>query len=109
VAKEVGIILEPNLHGTVAEARSPAGGSPMHAATPDRNGAQAKPWSMIKDIKVAMMTTWDGSAMHARPKHGYLEEFDGRLYFFTRRDSGKTDEIAHYDKLNREFAAKRTL
>jgi general stress protein 26 len=69
-----------------------------------RNEAQAKLWSMIKDIKVAMMTSWDGAAMHARPMHGYQEEFEGKLYFFTRLNSGKTDEIARFDKLNLAYA-----
>lgn len=60
----------------------------MAAHPPGRNEAQAKLWSMIKDIKVAMMTRWDGTAMHARPMHGYQEEFEGKLYFFTRLHSG---------------------
>ena len=38
---------------------------------------------MIKKIKVAMMTSWDGEAMHSRPMHGYQEEFEDKLYFFT--------------------------
>jgi len=72
----------------------------MVSSPAGRNEAQAKLWSMIKKIKVAMMTSWDGEAMHSRPMHGYQEEFEGKLYFFTRHDSGKTDEIGHYDKLN---------
>lgn len=64
----------------------------------------AKLWSMIKDIKVAMMTTWDGEQMHARPMHGYQKEFAGKLYFFTKLNSGKTDEIGRYDKLNLAYA-----
>lgn len=66
--------------------------------------AMTKLWSMIKDIKVAMMTTWDGEQMHARPMHGHQQEFAGKLYFLTRLDSGKTDEIRHYDKLNLAYA-----
>jgi general stress protein 26 len=72
----------------------------MVSSPAERNEAQAKLWSMIKKIKVAMMTSWDGEAMHSRPMHGYQEEFEGKLYFFTRQDSGKTDEIGHYDRLN---------
>ena len=72
----------------------------MVSSPAGRNEAQAKLWSMIKKIKVAMMTSWDGKAMHSRPMHGYQEEFEGKLYFFTRHDSGKTDEIGHFDKLN---------
>src|SRR5215208_6047254 len=74
------------------------------AAQPSRNEAQAKLWSMIKDIKVAMMTSWDGEEMHSRPMHGYQEEFEGRLYFFTKHASGKTGEIGRFDKLNLAYA-----
>jgi general stress protein 26 len=74
------------------------------AAQPSRNEAQAKLWSMIKDIKVAMMTSWDGAEMHSRPMHGYQEEFEGRLYFFTKHASGKTGEIDRFDKLNLAYA-----
>ena len=55
----------------------------MAHAIPERNEAQAKLWGMIKDIKVAMLTSWDGTQMHSRPMHGHQEEFEGRLYFFT--------------------------
>lgn len=64
----------------------------------------AKLWSMIKDIKVAMMTTWDGQRMHSRPMHGYQEEFAGELFFFTHLDSGKTGEVGRYDQLNLAYA-----
>lgn len=70
----------------------------------DRAAAQAKLWSMIGDIKVAMMTSWDGHALHARPMHGHQEEFTGKLCFFTRLASGKTDEIARYDQINLAYA-----
>ena len=70
----------------------------------DRAEAHAKLWSMIKDIRVAMMTTWDGHHMRSRPMHGYQEEFAGELFFFTRLDSGKTHEVLRYDQLNLTYA-----
>ena len=36
----------------------------MTTGNPARNQGQAKLWSMIKGIKVAMMTSCDGEAMH---------------------------------------------
>jgi general stress protein 26 len=71
---------------------------------PNRNEALAKLWSMIKDIKVAMMTSWDGQHLHSRPMHGHQKEFEGKLYFFTRRHSGKTDEIGRFDQVNLAYA-----
>lgn len=69
-----------------------------------REEAMAKVWSLIRDIKVAMMTSWNGHEMHARPMHGHQEEFIGRLYFFTRLGSGKTHEIDQFDKINLAYA-----
>jgi general stress protein 26 len=76
----------------------------MASSTQDRSEAEAKLWSMIKDIKVAMMTSWDGEAMHSRPMHGIQEEYEGKLYFFTREESAKTAEISKYDKINLAYA-----
>jgi general stress protein 26 len=76
----------------------------MADSTHDRAEAKAKLWAMIKDIKVAMMTSWDGDEMHSRPMHGYQQEFEGKLYFFTKHDSGKTSEIGRYDKINLAYA-----
>lgn len=70
----------------------------------DREETTAKLWSLIKDIRVAMMTTWTGEEMHARPMHGHQETFTGKLYFFTRRHSGKSAEIGRFDKLNLAYA-----
>ena len=76
----------------------------MSQEHPDRQAAEAKLWEMIKGIKVAMMKSWDGQEMHSRPMHGYQEEFAGKLYFFTKHNSGKTDEINRYDKINLAYA-----
>jgi general stress protein 26 len=70
----------------------------------DRAQAQKKLWAMIKDIRVAMLTSWDGEQMHARPMHGYQEEFAGELFFFTKLDSGKTHEVMRYDQVNLAYA-----
>ena len=64
----------------------------------------AKLWAMIKDIRVAMMTSWDGEQLHARPMYGHQEEFSGKLYFFTKIDSGKSREIGRFDKINLAYA-----
>lgn len=71
---------------------------------PDRADAQKKLWAMIKDIRVAMLTSWDGERMHSRPMHGHQEEFAGELLFFTRLDSGKTHEVMRFDQVNLAYA-----
>ena len=51
---------------------------------------------LIKDVHIAMFTTVaeDGS-LRARPMANPGTPFDGVLWFITRNDSGKTDEIRH--------------
>lgn len=51
---------------------------------------------LIKDVHIAMLTTVaeDGS-LRARPMANPSRPFDGTLWFITRVDSGKTDEIRH--------------
>ncbi len=53
-------------------------------------------WSLIKDIKVAMMATWDRDRheAHARPMMALQrDEFDSTLWFFTGKDSRKAEEV----------------
>ena len=52
-----------------------------------------KLWSMIKDIKVGMLVSSDDKDLRARPMHISQDEFDGTLYFFTKRRSDKVSEI----------------
>lgn len=66
----------------------------------DRSEALAKLWALIKDMRAAMMTTWDGERMRSRPMHGFQDAFQGELWFFTHMDSGKTREVERYDQLN---------
>ena len=50
---------------------------------------------LIKDIRIAMMTTAapDGS-FDSRPMATQKSEFDGTVYFLTRQESGKVQELA---------------
>lgn len=57
--------------------------------------AKDKIWSLIKDIKFALMASYatSGEIFHARPMMAQQKEFDGTLWFFTAADSRKTAEI----------------
>ncbi len=50
---------------------------------------------LVKDIRIAMLTTLsaDGS-MDSRPMATQKTEFDGTVWFLTRQESGKVQEIA---------------
>ena len=52
-----------------------------------------KIWKMIKDIKVGMLVTLNNDTPHARPMHLVQDEYDGTLWFFTRRSAEKVFEM----------------
>ncbi len=72
--------------------------------TPGTDPKADKLWSMIKDIDVAMMTTFDGDQLRARPMWCSNDLFDGSLYFFTRRSSSKVAEIGRDTHVGLAFA-----
>ncbi len=51
-----------------------------------------KIWEMIKDIGVGMLVTLDDDMPRARPMHLVQDEYDGTLWFFTRRSAEKVSE-----------------
>jgi general stress protein 26 len=60
---------------------------------------------LIKDIRIAMLTTVDeDGTLRSRPMGVVESEFDGGLWFFTRADSPKVDEIFQERQVNVSFA-----
>jgi general stress protein 26 len=60
---------------------------------------------LIKDIKVAMMTTVDdGGALHSRPMMTQQTEFDGDLWFFSGLQSLKVHELQRDRHVNLSYA-----
>lgn len=53
-----------------------------------------KIWKLIKDIQVGMLVTLDGDMPRARPMHLVQDEYDGTLWFFTRRSAEKVSETS---------------
>jgi general stress protein 26 len=60
---------------------------------------------LIKDIRICMMTTAapDGG-FDSRPMATQKTDFDGTLWFLTRRESGKVGEIANDDHITLLYA-----
>lgn len=57
--------------------------------------------SYIDQVKTAMMATnWEGDAIRSRPMATLEVEDDGTIYFFTKDDSAKVDEIQEERELN---------
>ena len=60
---------------------------------------------LIKDIKMAMLTTVDDDgSLRSRPMASQKIEFDGNLWFFTRASSAKVDEIDKHVEVNVSYA-----
>jgi general stress protein 26 len=64
----------------------------MQEISPSRS--QKKVWDLIKDMRVAMFVTRNASgAMSARPMSAVNREFADTLWFMTRSDSPRLDEV----------------
>jgi general stress protein 26 len=61
--------------------------------------------TLIRDIRFAMMTTAhaDGT-LHSRPMACLQIEFDGVLWFFTAKSSGKVKAIGHEQHVNLAYS-----
>ena len=67
---------------------------------------QDKLWEKIKDIRIAMMTTQEADGtLRSRPMYTQeVEETPDHLWFFTRDNSGKVDEILSDANVNLSYA-----
>ena len=71
----------------------------------DRQEALKKINELIKDIRIALLTTAgpDGT-LHSRPMATQKSEFAGELWFLTREDSGKVFDIHHDANVSLTYA-----
>lgn len=60
-------------------------------------------WQKIKPIRVAMLCSQDGGELRSRPIYLAQQEFQGILWFFTRVDAHKADEMMDDQKINLSF------
>lgn len=65
------------------------------AETSESQDDREKVWTLIKDIKIALMvTTGHDSHLHGRPMAAMNTSFDGDLWFASRDETPKLEEIA---------------
>ncbi len=64
----------------------------------------AKFWKMIEDIRVAMLTTETSNGLESRPMSAYVDRDTHSIWFITRIDSEKTNEIKDDAHVNLAFA-----
>jgi general stress protein 26 len=60
--------------------------------------------SLIKDIKVAMLTSDDGGHLRSRPMVAAQKDFAGELFFFTRASAPKVGEVESHSRVNVSYA-----
>lgn len=64
-----------------------------------------KLYELIKDVKIAMMTTVDtDGTMHSRPMYNQEADEHGDLWFFTQAQSPKLTEISRDNEVNLAYA-----
>lgn len=61
-------------------------------------------WKLIKGIDTAMLTTRTSEGLVSRPMKTQEVEFDGDLWFFTKKDTDKFEEIAQHPEVNVAYA-----
>ena len=61
---------------------------------------------LIKDIDTAMLTTVSNEGLISRPMKTQEVEFDGDLWFFTKRETDKYREILHEKHVNVAYVGK---
>lgn len=74
----------------------------------DRQADIKKLAELIKDIRIAMLTTVDeNGALRSRPMatQEMEEDFDGTVWFFTSDPSGKVGEIKRYQQVNLSYVS----
>jgi general stress protein 26 len=59
---------------------------------------------LVKDIKIAMLTTIDKGILRSRPMATQESDFDGELWFFTSKQTHKAEEIEKDNRVNVSFS-----
>ena len=65
--------------------------------------------SLIKDARVAMLTTERDGRLYSRPMVASQKRFDGTLWFFTRKSSPKVDEVTTHRSVNVAYASSESM
>jgi general stress protein 26 len=65
-----------------------------------KSEASSKIWNLIRDTRIAMLTTQSSEGLRSRPMATQESEFNGELWFLSRQESGKVNEIEHGSSVN---------
>lgn len=70
--------------------------------------ATEKFWDLIEDNKTCMMVTEATTGMHGRPMHAIPEPESKEIWFYTRIESGKSQELAQDGEVCLCFSCPKT-
>jgi len=77
----------------------------MNPASPDQDALETVR-DLIKGIGTAMLTTVSEEGLVSRPMKTQDVEFDGNLWFLTKKDTGKFHELLRNRQVNVAYAGK---
>ncbi|GLX66743.1 pyridoxamine 5'-phosphate oxidase family protein [Paenibacillus glycanilyticus] len=77
----------------------------MHSNVSDQEAIE-KVRELIKDIEIAMLTTVSEEGLVSRPMKTQDVEFDGTLWFLTKKDTEKFHELFRNKQVNVAYAGK---
>ncbi|MFF2480370.1 pyridoxamine 5'-phosphate oxidase family protein [Paenibacillus sp. NPDC058071] len=77
----------------------------MNTASHDQEAIE-KVRELIKGINIAMLTTVSDEGLVSRPMKTQDVEFDGNLWFITKKDTGKFHELLRNRQVNAAYAGK---
>lgn len=77
----------------------------MKRAENDNSESIRKVNELIKDIRIAMLTTVDEEGVvRSRPMATQQAEFNGDLWFFTKSDTAKVEDVERYQQVNVSYS-----
>jgi len=71
----------------------------------NRQDDNEKIWSLIKDARIAMLTSERDGRLFSRPMGASQKAFDGSLWFFTHKSSPKVAEVEAHREVNVSYAS----
>lgn len=77
----------------------------MHATSSNQEAIE-KVRELIKGIETAMLTTVSDEGLVSRPMQTQDVEFDGDLWFLTKKDTGKFHELLQNRQVNVAYAGR---
>lgn len=85
---------------------SESGETILTSTATDEQAAIRTVHELIKDIDTAMLTTVSEEGLVSRPMKTQDVEFDGRLWFLTKKDTDKFHELLRNQHVNVAYAGK---